>query len=688
MVTFTYKNKVLNIYLNGVLDGATTITGSGDVNMNNGVYNIAQGSTNARSFAGTIDEVRMYNRALDPSEVKALYNWAPGPVGYWPMDEGSWTGAANQAKDASGNGINLTAKSNPKTVSGKFGKAGYFNGSSQYLCSDVNGDTSCDDADSLDMGIQDFTISLWAKRSATGNSEELVNKGALGTGDVGNSYDMYIQSTGRFISMFGISGNNALFATGSVVDDNKWHYLTTVFDRDGNMTNYIDGKYDSATSIASLNGLSVDNTDYFSIAANRALNGYLDDVKIYNYARTPSQIIEDMNAGHPAVGTPVGSMVLHLKMDEGYGSTVHDSSPQLNNGTIAGSSAPTWTSDAKFGKALLFDGTDDYVTVPGNISYGTSDSWSASLWLKEQPGDTDWSFFLGQKGTNNESLLYRSTTNLLQFRASDNTYVGGPEVIRSQWNHIVATYSAGTVYLYLNAKQYGPYTAPSTMTFNGVGYAYNADHYFRGTIDDVRIYPFVLSSDQVKTVMNQGEQIVLGSTSTGVGGTAPSNSSDRSYCVPGDTATCSPPVGEWKFEEGVGGTANDSSGNGNVGNFGAGNSAPTWTNGKVGKALKFDGVNDQINVADSTSLDLTNSWTISLWFKARSFASGANYDSLFLKDGAGNENYGIELTGDDPDCDFSPSGGGYTEHIYSTTLTANQWYHLSCVFDDSGNTMK
>ena len=33
-------------------------------------------------FDGQIDEVRIYNRALSPREVKKLYEWAPGPVAW------------------------------------------------------------------------------------------------------------------------------------------------------------------------------------------------------------------------------------------------------------------------------------------------------------------------------------------------------------------------------------------------------------------------------------------------------------------------------------------------------------------------------------------------------------------------------------------------------------------------------
>jgi hypothetical protein len=92
-----------------------------------------------------------------------------------------------------------------------------------------------------------------------------------------------------------------------------------------------------------------------------------------------------MNADHPNVGTPVGSTVLHLKMDEGYGTTAYDSSPQANNGTLGiGSSAPSWTNDGRVGKALSFDG-NDYVDTGTGIRLRQNANGQYHLGLSQLP---------------------------------------------------------------------------------------------------------------------------------------------------------------------------------------------------------------------------------------------------------------------------------------------------------------
>ncbi len=68
------------------------------------------------------------------------------------------------------------------------------------------------------------------------------------------------------------------------------------------------------------------------------------------------------------------------------------------------------------------------------------------------------------------------------------------------------------------------------------------------------------------------------------------------------------------FDEGSGTIAKDYSGNGNDGTLcnGAtcGVQGPTWTTGKVGGALSFDGVDDYVIVPDSASLNITNAITL------------------------------------------------------------------------------
>lgn len=70
-------------------------------------------------------------------------------------------------------------------------------------------------------------------------------------------------------------------------------------------------------------------------------------------------------------------------------------------------------------------------------------------------------------------------------------------------------------------------------------------------------------------------------------------------------------VGDWRFEEGSGTTARDSSGGSNDGTI----TQATYTDGKVGKALNFDGVNDRVSFGNDADLKLQPPLTVEAWVK-------------------------------------------------------------------------
>jgi len=102
-------------------------------------------------------------------------------------------------------------------------------------------------------------------------------------------------------------------------------------------------------------------------------------------------------------------------------------------------------------------------------------------------------------------------------------------------------------------------------------------------------------------------------------------------------------VGYWTFDEGTGNLAYDVSGNNNNGLL---NNGPTWTTGRYGGALNFDGVDDFVQIATSPTLNLTSGMTIACWARvsgetgqyevlvSHGFSySGSNYLLEFLPDG-------------------------------------------------------
>jgi hypothetical protein len=141
------------------------------------------------------------------------------------------------------------------------------------------------------------------------------------------------------------------------------------------------------------------------------------------------------------------------------------------------------------------------------------------------------------------------------------------------------------------------------------------------------------------------------------------------------------PVGYWKFDEGSGNIAHDSSGNGNDGTI----YKSTWVDGKVSKALGFNGIDSYVSVPDSSSLDIAgNQICVVFWVKFDNPIDGASpymkfYDKGNAYNSAMRETGSIRFT-------FWVAGDSSANLDSSrTSWLAGMWYHIAEVYD--GNVM-
>ena len=145
-------------------------------------------------------------------------------------------------------------------------------------------------------------------------------------------------------------------------------------------------------------------------------------------------------------------------------------------------------------------------------------------------------------------------------------------------------------------------------------------------------------------------------------------------------------VAEWHFDEGSGSVLKDSSGNGNDGViYGA-----TWVDGKYGKALSFDGVDDYVEVPGSTSLDITGAITVEVWIKLSNPQYSSNLWPFILSDQTRDINgYGLQFKSGtyNQKVTFVVGTGGvdWQNTPYSTDLSLNSWHHIVGTAVDNDN---
>jgi hypothetical protein len=589
------------LYVNGQLV-ATRNTSKASVTSTGSTY-IGKGLT-VTYFAGNIDEVRFYNRALSPAEVRELYDWAPPPVAYYDFEEAS----GNYVYDKSGHGIGGTWNgTGSHWTNGKYGKAGSFNGSDDYVST-------------KNIDMRQVTACAWLK---TGDSNPNAVVGNWQDGGPGDSWLLITNWSGEAVSWFVRSVDNSAgdhVTDPTPISENTWYYYCGTFNN-GDTRLYRNGTQVARNANIGFTELyQNDLAIWIGKYSTHYFKGQIDEVKIYNYARTPKQIVEDMNAGHPAGGSPVGSMIAHYNFDEGYGTEVHNSGfgGSALKGTLGtGSSAPTWTNNGRFGKALSFDG-NDYVDMGNNASYHPPTGLTISMWVNLASSDQN-AGLLSKCDFNSHYGDYTLWTNNNKFRFALNdsaASIGSSsnDILTNRWYHVVATYDKRALRLWVDGKLYDSanYSSDINNSYSNVkigNFYLTGTRYFNGLIDEVKIYNYALTEDEVRIDYNRNSALQMGSLSADTGNTAPATAASQEYCIPGDTTSCSPPVAEWKMDENTGSVVYDNSG---VGNSGAITGA-TWVPGyKSGSALKFDGSDDSVNCG-SVPIDFNNNWTISFW---------------------------------------------------------------------------
>ncbi|MBA2479267.1 MAG: carbohydrate-binding protein [Planctomycetes bacterium] len=137
-------------------------------------------------------------------------------------------------------------------------------------------------------------------------------------------------------------------------------------------------------------------------------------------------------------------------------------------------------------------------------------------------------------------------------------------------------------------------------------------------------------------------------------------------------------IGHWTFDEGAGTTANDRSGFGRTGTLVSG---PSWTAGRRNGALRFDGVDDRVEIADFAP---PASITIEAWILP---SGNPGVDTIIVN--KHNAEYDFRISGDGQ---LMGTAGGTTISDPSFDFNAPEnvakWYHVAFVFDSSADTQK
>jgi hypothetical protein len=200
---------------------------------------------------------------------------------------------------------------------------------------------------------------------------------------------------------------------------------------------------------------------------------------------------------------------LVMNLDSGFspsypttGTTWYDTSPSVNTGTLI--NGPTYSSND--GGSLVFDGSDDYVTVQDSASLNFTSAMTVDFWTYIIQPISGGSMFIHQQSgaTYGGFEIYRNDSGGVLFNKNGNINL----VISASnyfplnvWRNVVCTSDGSTARIYINGSNVASAAGSLPDNVNGIiriGNWVNPGSYqVYGRIPIMRMYNIALSSAEV-----------------------------------------------------------------------------------------------------------------------------------------------------------------------------------------------
>ncbi|MBW8012842.1 MAG: LamG domain-containing protein [Chloroflexi bacterium] len=553
-----------------------------------------------------------------------------GLVGHWDFN-GDTQDSTSYGNDAVNFGADLTTDRK-----GQANKAyNFVVGNTDYM--------EIPDSANWAFGDNDFTFSLWVYKQ-TDLTQVIINQAVP---DPLSYFSLGVYTNGNEI-WWGGTGMGSIDATGiSGFGTGTWHHI--VITRIGSsyymyLNETLIGQDDTIGTFPDVAAPITLGRRTAVATPDRYFNGRIDDLRIYNRGLSQDQVTELYNS---------------------YDDMSEDSTPYSNDGAVIGASLTT-DRKGQVDKAYSFNGTSDYVDTSDFYDFSNlSNDFSVSGWIYKDSSVTNlYPNIVGkrQTGGTTEMQLWVDNTGggddnkVASWNGSNNVY-STSTIAEDTWNHVVWTRTGTSYNFYINGVGAGSgtqnrgTTISETVKIGWSGYA-NANEYWKGKIDDVRIYNRALSQTEITSLYDSyNPGTAISSLQKGL-------------------------VGYWKLD----GTAEDSTPGSNDGTV-SGTSLTTDRKGQADKAYSFDGISDRVGTA---GIGIPwNNLTIGFWYKPPSGASETIL-SLTKQQFTGGGPIRFKIASNIVSLK-SMNVNASNVTVGTFTTTADTWYHFVGVFspDDS-----
>jgi hypothetical protein len=450
-----------------------------------------------------------------------------GLIGYWSMDGSSINWSTDTIQDLSGNGQTGTLVSLATTsaqVAGKIGGALKFNGSTSQVTNFPS---------AISAANTNRTVCAW-ENTATTSRQGIASDRPTTTG-----WALTINRT---------TPGNLTYINNSVVVEKaagitvgSWFYVCASYNHNtAAVALYVNGlQLGQTTTIAG--GDSAGNNGYIGFDGQNHFNGSIDDVRIYNRVLSPQEIAQlyalgKVTVAHSntvAVSTGlVGYWTFDGQNTHWTTNATDDVSGNGNTGTLVNMSTTSSPTAGKIGQALKFNGTTQYVSL---ADIPESGNFTVSCWAyptsfgSSNPVPCVSRAHNGGAFAQNYFIAIVSglglgcgVTGEWKFQMSDasghSAHVCSTAVATlSKWQLVTGIYNVNTQTLsfYVNGVFQGTasgssllssyYTSAESTT---IGAYDGSTSFFRGSVDDVRLYGRPLSAQEVAQLYRSGQAMI------------------------------------------------------------------------------------------------------------------------------------------------------------------------------------
>jgi hypothetical protein len=439
----------------------------------------------------------------------------------------------------------------------------------------------------LQVGAGNFTIEFWAKPTLVNGAFHYVV-----TKDNTNSDLEFLVGLGSNDRWFCYTKNSSNYVGGlGFATANTWAHVACTYDG-ANQNLYVNGVFQGSVAVGAIpkiNTQSILIGGRTATAPQQFFAGDIDEVRIWNYARTSCQINSYMNC---EIATSESGLVANYHFNQGVAgntntgiTSISDASGNSNTGTlinsalagtssnwvapggvVSGFTAPSIPASC-LGAALNVDGVNDHVVVPNNTSLQVgAGNFTVEFWAKPSQVNGQFHYVVTKDNSNSnmEFLVGIGTNDRWFCNVKGLNYIGSTNFVTPNvWYHIACTYDGATQALYVNGVLQGtvavgsaPLTSPAAILIGGRT-ASSPQQFFAGDIDEVRIWNYARTACQINTFKN----CEIPNTATGL-------------------------LANYHFNQGIAGNANagitsvsDASGNSNNGtltNFALAGASSNW----------------------------------------------------------------------------------------------------------------